>query len=96
MMKVLFSPQRSDEKIEYSFEGEKIIATYKNEVDTFDFSEFPNGKVENIETALSINPIISAERKDGELYVELVNFIDENATEEEKFPYWQVIDDGKN
>ena len=93
-MKVLFSPQVNDEIIEYNFEDEKITAIYKGESDTFDFSNFPDGKAENIETSLPVNPIVSAERKNGELYVVLLNFINKDATEEERFPSWQVVNDG--
>ena len=93
-MRVLFSPQLSEDKIEYSFEGETITATLNGMSDTFDFSEFPNGRAENINSTLPIKPIVSAERKDGELYVVLLNYIDEDATEEERFPTWQVIVDG--
>ena len=95
-MKVLFSPQVNDEIIEYNFEREKITAIYKGESDTFDFSSFPDGKAENIETSLPVNPIVSAERIDGVLHVKLINFIGEDATEEEKFPTWQVIEDGED
>ena len=51
--------------------------------DTFDFRDMPNGKLELfdantgewlIETELPESPIISAERVDGVLWVELVNF----------------------
>lgn len=90
-MKILLSPQRSDRKIEYKFEGEKIIVTTDNMSDTFDFSSMPDGVMEEIETTLSINPIISAKRVDGELSVELLNFIGRDATEEEKFPDWKEV-----
>lgn len=93
-MKVLYSPQVRDKSIEYHFGDDVITATINNESETFDFSDFPDGKAENIETSLAINPIISAERKEGILHVELVNFIDEDATEEERFPDWQVVNDG--
>lgn len=92
-MKVLFSPQRSDESIEYRFEGEKIKATIGNITDIFDFTSFPDGmaKVEEIETTLPINPIISAERIDGELRVVLLYYHGANATQEELFPTWQEV-----
>lgn len=94
MMKIKYSPIRSDKKIEYEFENNKITAIINGESDTFDFSEFTDGKAVNIETSLPVNPVLLAERRVGELYVELVNYINEDATEEEKFPSWQVIDDG--
>ena len=91
-MKILYSPQRSDDKIEYQFNGEIIIAVINGESDAFDFSNLPNGKLENVETNLPVNPIVKAERKDGELFVELVYYHGKNATQEELFPKWQVIE----
>lgn len=90
-MKIFLSPQVSDRKINYQFEGENIIATIDNITDTFDFSTMPDGIMDEVETALDVNPIVSAKRVEGELYVELLNFIDDNATEEEKFPEWQEV-----
>jgi hypothetical protein len=90
-MKIFLSPQRSDRKIEYKFEKEKITVTTDDMSDTFDFSSMPDGIMYEVETTLDINPIISAKRLEGVLYVELLNFIDENATEEEKFPEWQEV-----
>lgn len=100
-MKILFSPQVNDNKITYQFIGEKIIATYKGITDEFDFTDMPDGIVETpfyeIETELEINPISSVERVNGELRVKLLNFIDSNATYEERFPKWfEVKDDGKD
>lgn len=92
-MKILFSPQvnENDIKIEYKFKGEIIIVTFDDTTDTFDFSEFStDGELDrnDIETILSINPIISAKRENGILSVQLLNFIHEDATYEDKFPEW--------
>jgi hypothetical protein len=90
-MKVLYSPQvNPNKKIEYKFIGETIIATFEKVSDTFDFSSMPEGEIIDIETTLSVNPITFAKRENGILYVELLNFIAAQATEEEKFPKWQV------
>lgn len=99
MMKVLFSPQVGidDSKFAYSFDGEIITATFNGDTDTFDFSEMPNGNANDITSDLTINPIISAKRVDDILYVELLNLIGEDATEEEKFPEWiEVENDGED
>lgn len=90
-MKVLLSPQRSDKEINYHFEGEKITVTMNDMSDTFDFSTMPDGILYEVETILDINPIISAKRESGILYVELLNFISQDATEEERFPEWQEV-----
>lgn len=89
-MKIYLSPQVSEdnEKIHYSFDEDIIIARYMGQRDTFNFSSMPNGVAEDIATTLSLNPIISAKRENGELWVELFNLIGLDATEEEKFPEW--------
>lgn len=93
-MKILFSPQRSINKIAYKIVGDVITATYNNKAsDAFDFAELPDGELDatKTETNLPINPIVSAKRENGELSVVLLNFVGENATEQELFPHWQVI-----
>lgn len=101
-MKIIYSPQRNDEILQYGFNGEEIHVIHMKptgEVDevgnptydligeeTFDFSQMPDGIMEEIETTLPINPIVSARRENGVLHVVLLNFIGDNATEEEKFP----------
>lgn len=90
-MYVILSPVRSDKSISYVYNGEVIIATIDGQTDDFDFSEVPDGKLGEVETSLPINPIVSAERIDGDLYVVLINFISSDATEEERFPEWQEV-----
>lgn len=92
-MQILYSPQRSDDTIEYQFQGEKITVTIGDTTDTFDFSSFPDGiaEIEEIETILPINPIISAERVDGELRVVLLYYHGADATQDELFPEWQEV-----
>ena len=62
-MKVLLSPQRSDKEINYHFEGEKITVTTDDMSDTFDFSNMPDGILQEVETTLDVNPIVSANRR---------------------------------
>ena len=91
-MRIYKSPQiRADKKrFEFEFSGEMIVATLDGVSDTFDFTGFPDGEVgySMIETVLEYNPILKATKVDGILSVELLNFISEDATEEEKFPEW--------
>ena len=96
-MKILFIPQvRGNEKIIYEFTDTTIKATHKGITDTFDFSDLPDGELqlyddetgeELIETELE-NPIRSARKEDGVLYVELMNYIGFYASYEERFPEW--------
>ena len=93
-MMILLSPQVriADEEITYLIKGESIKVTINDKYDFFDFSEFPDGKLESVESdVLDFCPIISGERKDGVLYIELLNYIEQDATEEEKFPMWQEV-----
>jgi hypothetical protein len=92
-MKVKFSPQRSDSQIEYSFSGEVITATMNEVTDIFGLSKMPDGKAmtAEIETTLPVNPILSAKRENGVLWVELLNCIGLEATEAERFPDWQEV-----
>lgn len=90
-MKVLFSPQRSNQKIQYKFENDKVIATINNVTDVFDFTNLKDEMVRNLDTKLSFSPVISAIRKNDDIHVELINFIGENAIEEEKFPKWVEV-----
>lgn len=92
MVRVFFSPCRSDEKMEYQFAGEVVTVTYAGKTDTFDFSSMPDGIVTDIDTTLPVNPIIEAKRENGELFIKLLNFISKDAPDEEKFPEWQVIE----
>lgn len=90
-MIIHYSPQRSDRKLGYEFAGETIIATLDGQVDTFDFSDMPNGEAEEITSTLPICPIVSAKRVDGELEVTLLRFHGANASYDERFPQPEVI-----
>lgn len=99
-MKIYLSPQiplNSDDRIKYEFEEDIIKITLPDGTsDVFDFTEFPDGELqledENgnslIDTELTFNVIISAKRVNGELSVELVNYIGADAPEHERFPEW--------
>lgn len=90
------SPQVSNQNIKYDFEEESIKVTIENISEIFDFSGLPDGRLEiagfdgktRLETKLGVMPILSAEKKDGILYLELLNWISEDASYEERFPEW--------
>jgi len=92
-MKIYLSPQvNNGEKFNYNFNGEIITVNYKNINDTFDFTTFPEGaEFMGIETTLVIDPIVNVKRENGVLFVTLLNFINSDATEEEKFPDWMEV-----
>ncbi|WP_284037467.1 hypothetical protein [Neobacillus sp. 114] len=90
-MRVYFSPVRSDDSLVYEFNGEAITVTLNGESEVFDFSEMPDGRLDSVETTLSVNPILSAERVNGVLSVQLLNFIGVNADQEDLFPEWKEV-----
>ena len=102
-MKILLSPQvRDNSKVWYEIEDQKITATINDITDTFDFTDMPNGELqlwdnegnELIETALDEAPIISAEKTDGVLTVEILFSIDINERDERLlFPEPMSVDE---
>ena len=92
-MKVLYIPQRNDDEIIYSFEGEKITVEMEEKKGTFDFSALEEGDLyEGTENEFSTNPIINAFRKEGVLYLELLRYYKQGASDGILFPEWEVID----
>ena len=89
-MRLYFSPIVGDKKIEYKVEDQKLIVIQDELEDVFDFTEYPDGilRIGTIGTILPIQPIIYGEKKNGIMFLELINFITENASEFEKFPEW--------
>ena len=98
-MQIYKSPQYNvAAQFKYEFSGDMITATLLMSdgvlsSDIFDFTDFPDGELEvdTIESMISIQPILSAKRIDGELFVEVLNYIDSEATEEELYPEWTVV-----
>ena len=89
---ILFSPQISDRRITYSFNGDSITAKTDELGEIFDFTGLPDGSAETvISEILDFNPIIRAVRENGILKVELLNFIGPDATEDERFPVWKEV-----
>lgn len=98
MMKILFSPQVREDKIEYKFIEDVVTVVYNDKSEEYDFSSMPNGVADSIESeAFDFNPVLSAKKENNVLYLELLNFIGEDATYEERFPEWfEVKFDGKD
>lgn len=96
-----FVPVRHDNTLEYVVNGDVITVTHTDNsgaepvvtTDVFDFSAFPNGEadVSSIETNLPLVPFISARRVDGVLEVEVIKYHVADASQEERFPQWEVI-----
>ena len=97
-MRVLFSPQVRADKIEYKFIDDKVIVVYGDKSESYDFNGMPNGIADSIESEVfDFNPVLSAKKENNILYLKLINFIEEDATYEERFPEWfEVKSDGKD
>lgn len=102
-MIIKLSPQvREDRKIWYEVSDDTIKATINGTSDTFDFTDMPDGKLqvwddegnELIETTLDEIPILSAEKTDDVLTVEILFSIDTNEQDERLlFPKQMTLDE---
>lgn len=90
-MIIKLSPQgRSENKIWYEIEKDKITVRINDVSDTFDFTDIPDGELQMydvnelplIETTLREVPILSATKEDGILTVEILFSIDINEQDE--------------
>ena len=83
-MKAIYTMRGNNynDDIAYEFDGEEITAKYitngkveaesTTQTDTFDLSVLEEGdEFQGVETDLPIDPIVDAERKDGELFIKL-------------------------
>jgi hypothetical protein len=95
MPRIKYSPQFSTRRIAYDLAGELLTAKLETgEQDVFDFSGLPNGRAQEIETILPVQPVVRAERIDGELQLELLKFIGLDASQAERFPEWMEATNG--
>lgn len=102
-MIIKLSPQVRDfDKIWYEIEDQKITATINDIADTFDFSGMPDGELQMyddegkslIETTLGEVPILSANKVDGVLTVEILFSIDISEQDERLlFPKPMTVDE---
>ena len=93
-MRIYKSPQvrMDDERIEYSAKGDKLTVTIEGVSDTFDFTNVVGVlNMSAVRTALIFNPIQKVERKNGNIEVTAINYIGQNATDEERFPHFQEV-----
>lgn len=93
-MKVYKSPQvRMDGKrIEYTFDRNKITASFDGVTDTFDLSTVKSTiNPKTIRTMLAFNPIERIEYVNNDLEVMLTNFIGVDASEDERYPHFEEV-----
>ena len=93
-MRIYKSPQvrMDDKRIDYSAKGDKLIVTIEGVSDTFDFTNVVGVlNMASVRTTLIFNPIQKVERKNGNIEVTTINYIGQNATDEERFPHFQEV-----
>ena len=93
-MRIYKSPQvrLDDKRIDYSAKGDKLTVTIEGVSDTFDFTNVVGVlNMVSIRTTLTFNPLQKVERKNGTVEVTAINYIGQNATDEERFPHFQEV-----
>ena len=93
-MRIYKSPQvrMDDKRIDYSAKGDKLTVTIEGVSDTFDFTNVVGVlNMVSVRTTLSFNPIQKVECKNGNIEVTTINYIGQNATDEERFPHFQEV-----
>lgn len=77
---ITHTPQRSDfYKATYDLTDDVLTVSINEVVETFDFSEFPDGIAEEITPELlPINPIVSVAKVNGELNITVIQFYGED------------------
>jgi len=99
-MYVFFSPQRYDNKLEYSFDGNHVEVTYnENLKETFDLTDMykadaDGGRRIKESKTLPINPITSVEERNDTLWITVLNFHGANPPHEVAWPEWIEVEDG--
>ena len=91
-MKVKLTPQYNPTNtILYAFGQDSFEVELDGVSDSFDFSKVSVVSPHQINTVLPVNPVMNVERIDGELCLTLLHYIGEEATETERFPYFQEV-----
>jgi len=91
-MLIKLTPQYNPEhEIKYTFGQDLFVAEMDGVTDTFDFSRVSELDPRQIKTILPLNPVVQVDRVNGELRLTLINYIDETATETEKFPEYMEV-----
>lgn len=91
-MRVKLTPQYNPtDTISYIFGEDSFVVSLNGVSDSFDFSKVAVITPRQIKTTLPVNPVMNIERVDGELYLTLLHYIGEEASDVERFPYFQEV-----
>ena len=92
MMKVKLTPQYNpNQVIKYTFGADSFVAEMDGISDTFNFIGVSELSPRQIKTTLPINPVVQIDRVNGELQLTLINYINDEATETERFPEYMEV-----
>lgn len=92
MMKVKLTPQYNpNQVIKYTFGADSFAAEMDGISDTFNFIGVSELSPRQIKTTLPINPVVQIDRVNGELQLTLINYINDEATETERFPEYMEV-----
>lgn len=82
MINIEFTPQRGDFTYEYRLYDKAIEIRMNNVVEMFDFSTFPDGRVEEIVAEdIAVNPILDVFINNGDITMILLKFYGEDEKE---------------
>lgn len=96
-MWVYFSPQRSNNKLDYNFDGNQVEVTYNDDLrETFDLMDIHeyNDEGERViksPRVIPVESILSVEKENETLRVTVLNFHGPNPPREVAFPDWVQI-----
>lgn len=83
-MKVILTPQRSDNVMNVSSKGDVLTIEVDGVTDSFDFSTLNDGDIAvDFISVLKPNPVLNARKESGEIIVELIGFYGSEAEESE-------------
>ncbi|MFH5834544.1 hypothetical protein ACHAL6_00535 [Proteiniclasticum sp. C24MP] len=79
MINIIQSPQRSEKKISHIIDGDVLSVTIDGVTEDFDFSDLPEGYLEEIVPEILLtNPILSAEKTGDNIIIILTRYYSED------------------
>jgi hypothetical protein len=90
LINLIYTPQRADIKAEYTINNDILTVKIGEVEETFDFTDLPEGKAEEIiADELPINPIVRAEKTGNIINITVIRFygFDEK-------PLFEVVENG--
>lgn len=93
MIKIIDTPQRSEDILNYKITGDIVEITLNGNTESFDFTGMPEGILEDIEVEeLSYNPIVEGSKVGNELTLTIIR----PYSFEEKYLFEEAEDIGED